>query len=86
MGGNEINDRGADDHPVRDTGDGGGLFGRADAEANRNGQVGRRLERCHRGVDRGLLRLLQPGDAGDRDVIEEAARAIDAAIMGKEQQ
>jgi hypothetical protein len=40
MLGNQFDNGGANNDPIGDTGDVGGLFGRADAEADCDGQVG----------------------------------------------
>ena len=73
----QFDDRRADHDAVGDARDRGGLVGRADAEADRDGQVGRGLEPGDGFLDRGLRGLLLAGDPGDRDVIEEPARAIE---------
>ncbi|PAV68585.1 hypothetical protein WR25_17083 [Diploscapter pachys] len=73
----DLDDRGADDDAIGHGADRRGLRRRADAETDRDGQVGRRLQPRNGLVDRALRRLLQAGDAGDGDIIEEAAGAIE---------
>ena len=71
----QLDQRRADRDPVGDAGDRRGLLGRADAEADHDGQVGRGLDAGDVLFDRGRRGLLLAGDPGDRDVIEEPGRA-----------
>ena len=73
----QFDERRADDDTVGDAADRGRLIGRADAEADRDGQIGCRLKMGDGRFDAGLRRLLQSGDAGDRDIIEETRRAFE---------
>ena len=53
------------------------MFRGADAEADCDGEVGRRFQRSNGGFDARLRRGLQARYARDRNVIEEPARAIE---------
>ena len=77
MLGDQFYDRRADDDAIGDARDVRRLLGGADAEADRDRDVGLGLEAGDGVLDRGLLRLLEPGDAGDRHIIQEPARAIE---------
>jgi len=73
--GDEFDKRRADDDAIGLPANCGGLFGCADAEADGDGERRGGLELGDRALDARLRGLLQAGDARDRDVIDEAARA-----------
>src|SRR3546814_12541740 len=76
MLGDNVDEGRSDDDAVGNLSDLRGLFGGADAEADRDGQVGGGFEACDGFIDARLRRLLLAGDPGDRALIEDTPRAV----------
>ena len=77
MLGNLIDDGAPDHHAVGVAGDLGRIVGVLDAEANRDRQAGMALDPLHRLADAGVIGERRPGDAGQRDIIDEARRVVE---------
>ena len=71
-----FDNRGADDNAIGDACDIGGLLWRADTKADGDGQVGSGFQAGDGFFDAGLCGLLLAGDAGDADIVEEAAGVV----------
>ena len=69
-------ERAADDDAIGQPADGRGLFGRADAEADRQGNIRRRADAIDEGRQIGREAAARAGDAGDADQVDEALRLL----------